>query len=205
MFEGRNGIVGEDAAEPIVPFHLAVRGAGGLLLRREATGGVPPRGRDTTAGPHIAAAIGNVPPRVFRARRRRALQAAREQASDEVTRVALDKRMRDFDDNVGGGIAESLIGFALGYSVVLDGPSAEVLDPAGTLGGAVSLTPWKADLWFGAFDADALCMFVRGTSRAAVRPRGPHGRHHAAGLTYGRTRGSGWTLARRPAAATVRR
>ena len=170
VFEGRNGIVGEDAAEPIVPFHIAVRGADGLLLRREQPGGVPPSGGVPSAAPHIAAAMGSVPPRVFRARRHRELEAARRLATDEVTQVALDKRLRDIDDNVGGGIAEQLMGFALGYHVVLDGPSAEVLDPAGVLGGTVSLDPWTADLWFGAFDVDALCAFVKGSLELPFAP-----------------------------------
>jgi hypothetical protein len=180
VFEGRNGIVGEDAREPIVPFHIAVRSAdGGVALQREhraaGTGELlpaAPSGFAPGAAADITAAMGGLSSTRFRLKRLHDLEAARAGATEEVAQVALDKRIRDIDDNVGDGIAEQIMDFALRYVVVLDGPSGEVSDPAGALGGTIGLDPWTVDLWFGAFDCDTLCMFVKGTLELPFEPAG---------------------------------
>jgi hypothetical protein len=176
VFEGRNGIVGEDAREPIVPFHLAVRGANGVALRREhrdaQTGELiqeAPLGFADAAA-DLKAALGGLAPRDFRALRRTQLEALRATASGAVERAALDKRIRDIAENIGGGIALGVLGFALRYRIVLQGPPGVVLDPARALGGTIGTEAWIADLWFGAYDADALCTFVKGSLALPFEP-----------------------------------
>jgi hypothetical protein len=175
VFEGRNGIAAEDAVEPVAPFSLAVRGTGGVLLLREhrdlETGEYrqdPPVGFGVPDG-ELALATGGLAPDEFRAARRAALEELRERSDDEVDRVALDKRIRDIDEGA-GGIAEAILGFALRYRIVMQGPWGEVRDPDGVLGGTVDLGPWIASFWFGAFDADALCFYVKGRLELPFQP-----------------------------------
>jgi hypothetical protein len=176
VFEGRNGIAAEDAQEPILPFILAVRGASGIRLRREhrdlQTGELrqePPAGLDVSPE-EVAAAIAGVAPADFRAARRAALEELRDGAQDEVARVAVAKRIRDIDDGA-GGIAEFILGFALRYRILMQGPWVEVHDPENALGGTVNLSPWIASFWFGAFDADALCTYMKGQLELPFRPQ----------------------------------
>ena len=147
-----------------------MRGSGGVVLAREhrdpATGALiqeAPLGFAAAAA-DLTAAVGGLSPAAFRAERLVQLRRQRDRSTDdEVQRVALDKRIADIADDVGSGIALSVLGFALRYTIALQGLPAQVLDPAGALGGTIGAAPWICDLWFGAFDADTLCTFVKGS------------------------------------------
>jgi hypothetical protein len=180
VFEGRNGIVGEDGQEPILPFHIAVSSSdGAVALQRKhlapATDAVlaaRPGGSAPEAPAVIAGLLHNATGPDVREQRRLALQQLVPAASgDLVAQAALAKRLRDITDDVGDGIAASALFFALPYEVVLKGASAQVRDPSNALGGTIALDePWTVKMWFGAFDADVLCMFVKGTLQLPFAP-----------------------------------
>ncbi len=173
VFEGRNGIAAEDAEEPVYPFHVRIDG-GGVILRREhrdpRTGelvGEAPVGFGAPPG-EVAAALGGVCPPEFRRRRRSALEAVLSATEDPIQAVALRKRIADIERGLtdierrGGDIATSSLGFALSYRIVMDGPWVEVQDSDGVLGGTVDSSAWISSFWVGAWDADALCAYMKG-------------------------------------------
>jgi hypothetical protein len=174
VFEGRNGIAAEDAQEPIYPFHLRVR-AEQVLLRREhrdpATGAffLDPPVAEAVDPAEVAAVIGDAEPAEFRSRRRGCLERVLEGERDEVRRVALKKRIVEIERAV-GTIAELSLRFALPYRIVMQGPWVEIRDPQDVLGGAVDSSPWTASFWIGAFDADALAAYTKGTVELPFRP-----------------------------------
>lgn len=176
VFEGRNGIAAEDALEPIFPFHLAIAGADGVALRREhrslASSELvlePPLGL-VDVPDELTAVLGGLSPPAYRAARRSELAALLEQTTDDVAGAALRKRIADIDENVGGGIAFGVLAFALRYRIVMQGPHGEVDDPGHALAGTITFAPWIADFWFGAFDADSLCTFLRGRIELPFSP-----------------------------------
>lgn len=181
VFEGRNGIAAEDAQEPIYPFHVRV-GTDGIVLRREhrdprtsefvadrpAGFGAPPE--------EVAAAIGDLGPVEFRKRRHSALEGALSATDDAVAQVALRKRISDIESGLveiergRGDIATSSLRFALSYRIVMEGPWVEVRDRDHALGGTVDPSPWIASFWVGAWDADALCAYMKGQLDVPFQP-----------------------------------
>jgi hypothetical protein len=187
-FEGRNWIVAADGLEPIDPLHVSVsRGSTKLSKRaviRDGQGAdVPfylaspdqlksrtPRveaGGSATA--EIFSALG-IPdnPTAWRARRRAALETelAAAASTDETGMSALDRRIHDL---MGAGVAVSTVGVRMRYRLDLDGPGS-VHDPAGSLTDVPDVdAPWPVDFWVGGWDADALCMYLRGTLTVPLR------------------------------------
>lgn len=175
VFDGRNGIVAEDALEPIVPFHIRIS-HNGITLRREhkdrdgrfiAEPPVDPI--DPPVDPPLEAGIGS--PASFRAGRKADLERALQSTTDETQRVALQKRIADFTRPGVAGIALNIMQFALHYRVVMTtGRWAEVHDTEQALGGTVGTLQWIASFWVGAWDADALCAFMKGRLDMPFRP-----------------------------------
>ncbi len=139
VFDGRNGIVAEDALEPIVPFHIRIS-HNGITLRREhkdrngifiAAPPVDPI--DPPVDPLLEAGIGV--PATFRARRKADLERSLESTTDETQRVALHKRIADFTRPGVAGIAQNIIPFAPHYRIVMtNGRRAQVDDSEQALG-----------------------------------------------------------------------
>jgi hypothetical protein len=183
-FEGRNGIMAEDAEEFIDPFHLQLEGDGVTLRRKDF---LDPSGKQAyEIAPsvirrrqpvqfeansfEVAEATGIMNYSKYRQVRKEQLEADLQSAevlSDPVMQAALRKRMQDLAQP---GIQESALGFRLVYHFAMRGP-VEVLDDQNVLGGEIGTSvPWPIEFWMGAWDADALCGFMRGKLEVPFSP-----------------------------------
>ena len=178
-FEGRNGIVSEDAAECIHPFHLRVRSGDVTLRRQDILDTRNPGARIYEVDPavlrrrqpvegealeqaEIVDATGIFDFAEHRLQRREKLEADLEETDDPVTRTALEKRIEELRL---GGIRVFILGVGLTYRFAVRGP-AEIIDEQGALGGTVATAPpWPIEFWVGGWDADALCGYMRGELR----------------------------------------
>jgi hypothetical protein len=182
-FEGRNWVIARDGLEPIYPFHLRISAPGIVLDKLDAltdsagasipfyliapedlqrrTPGVE---LDPATQAEVMAALG-VPdndPVAWRLARKNRLQEDLEalDAGDEVTATALRARIADLEVP---HPAQDLVGFRMRYRLVVHGPGSCSV-PAGLLPGKVrDDADWTLDFWVGGWDADALCMYLRGT------------------------------------------
>jgi hypothetical protein len=178
-FEGRNGIVSEDAAEFIHQFHLRVRSGDVTLRRQDVLDARNPGARiyevdpailrrrqpvegEAPAPAEIADATGIFDFAEYRRRRREKLEADLEETDNLVTLAALEKRIEELQL---GGIRVGILGVGLSYRFAVRGPG-EVVDEQGVLGGKVATgPPWPIEFWMGGWDADALCGYMRGKLR----------------------------------------
>lgn len=178
-FEGRNGIVSEDAAECIHPFHLQVRCGDVTLRRQDILDTRNPGARIYEVDPailrrrqpiegeapepaEIADATGIFDFAEYRRRLREKLETGLGETDDPVTRAALEKRIEELQL---GGIRVGILGVGLSYRFAVRGPG-EVVDKQGVLGGKVATAPpWPIEFWVGGWDADALCGYMRGELR----------------------------------------
>ncbi|HEY0167531.1 MAG TPA: hypothetical protein VGB75_10865 [Jatrophihabitans sp.] len=183
-FEGRNWVIASDGAEPIYPLHLRISAPGLVLDKRDAltdSAGAsipfyligpqdlerrtPTMEGDPGAQAEVMAALG-VPdndPVAWRQARKNVLREDLDalDAADEVTATALRVRIADIE---AGGIAEALVGIRMRYRLLVHGPGSSSV-PAGALPGKVGDdADWKLDFWVGGWDADALCMYLRGAA-----------------------------------------
>ena len=173
-FEGRNHVIAEDGFEPIVPLHLQITGTD-FVLRRKYSDNMkfPPETDEDRDSLQTLAAIGiHISPGVIgeatgiwdlgavwveRAQKLKADMAA---TSNEIEKAALSARIEGISNprNARYFPARML------YSVALQG-SGEFNDPNGRLPGIPIISPqspWPVELWFGAWDADALSGFMEG-------------------------------------------
>ncbi len=178
-FEGRNGIVSEDAAEFIHPFHLRVMRNDVTLRRQDFLDARNPGAKIYEVDPavfgrrqpvegeapepaEIADATGIFDFAGYRRRRREELEADLRETDDPTTRTALEKRV---DELRLGGIRLGILGAGLSYRFAIRGPAA-VIDQQGVLGETVAtMPPWPIEFWMGGWDADALCGYMRGELR----------------------------------------
>jgi hypothetical protein len=189
-FEGRNGIVAEDAAECIDPFHLQLTGVG-VSLRREDV--LDPRDPERTIhevdasvlkrrqpvedevveSAEVADATGIMDYMGYRRERKKDLEDALEETGDAVIRAALQKRIDDLDESLDPkkrDIRVSILGASLIYKFAIRG-AADVVDEGDALGGLVGTSPpWPIEFWVGGWDADALCGYMRGRLQVPFRP-----------------------------------
>ncbi len=183
-FEGRNWIIAGDGAEPIDPVHLRISGAGVVLEKRDIVRGpdgaeipfyrIPPDAlarrmpqlqADETAQAEVFAALG-VPdsdPVAWRAQRKKTLLdelASPGVAQDVVRSTALRTRILDLGL---GGPAVGTVGVRMLYRFALHG-AGNAADAQGILPGTPQVDgDWPLEFWVGGWDADAFCMFMRGT------------------------------------------
>jgi hypothetical protein len=181
-FEGRNWIIASDGFEPIDPLHLHLTGAGVVLDKQhiltDATGGAVPFYRitpgelalrtpsieaDQDAEREVFAAL-NIPNSDAAAWRRARKQQLEQDlaallATDVTAATALRLRIVDLDI---GGPAIGTVGVRMRYTMAMHGPGS-VTDEATVLPGRVNAeADWPLDFWVGGWDADALCMYMRG-------------------------------------------
>ncbi|HET9872686.1 MAG TPA: hypothetical protein VFP89_08850 [Propionibacteriaceae bacterium] len=176
-FEGRNGVIADDGLEPIFPFVLEITKDDFRLVRS-----VQPENPDYPYPELFAAGVEGAPDEIREAtginnlatlwqRRRAALQAALD-AADETEEAGLLERLAFLDQQLrlGGGAARFFFA-RMRYDYSLATPVI-VEDPQGWLPEAAVSDPpaWPAQFWFGAWDADVLCGFARGTLTIDAEP-----------------------------------
>jgi hypothetical protein len=182
-FEGRNGIIGEDAAECIDPFHLRITGGGITLRRRDVLDPQDPQRKihevdpsvlerrrpvegETVDRAEVAEATGAMNYVGYRQERKEQLEAALKGTNDPVSRAALQKRIADLEER---DIRVGILGASLIYRFAIRGP-AEVVGERDVLGGTVGTSPpWPIEFWMGGWDADALCGYMRGRLQVPFR------------------------------------
>jgi hypothetical protein len=189
-FEGRNGIVAEDAAECIHPFHLQLIGGGVCLRRKDILDIQDPKRKvhevdpsvlkrrqpvegETVERAEIAEATGIMDYVAYRRERKEKLEEKLQGTNDPVIQAALQKRIDDLDESLDPekrDIRVGIQGASLIYRFAIRGP-AEVVDERDTLGGLVGTSPaWPIEFWVGGWDADALCGYMRGRLQVPFRP-----------------------------------
>jgi hypothetical protein len=187
-FEGRNGIVAEDAAEAIDPFHLRITGGDVTLRRKDLLDPQSPERKIHDVDPsvlkrrqpvegeaaeraEIADATGVMDYVGYRQERKEKLEADLEGVGDPVLRAALRKRIADLKESLEKrDIRVGILGASLVYRFAIRGP-AEVVGDRDVLGGIIgTLPPWPIEFWAGGWDADALCGYVRGRLQVPFRP-----------------------------------
>jgi hypothetical protein len=189
-FEGRNGIVAEDTAECIDPFHLQLTGGGVSLRRRDILDPQDPERKIYEVDPsvlkrrqpvedevvesaEVADATGIMDHMGYRRERKKDLEDALEETGDAVIRAALQKRIGDLDESLDPkkrDIRVGILGASLIYKFAIRG-AAEVVDEGDALGGLVGTSPpWPIEFWVGGWDADALCGYMRGRLQVPFRP-----------------------------------
>ena len=187
-FEGRNGIVAEDAAEAIDPFHLRITGGHVTLRRKDLLDPQSPERKMHEVDPsvlkrrqpvegeaveraEIADATGIMDYVGYRQERKEKLEADLEGVGDPVLRAALRKRIADLKESLEKrDIRVGILGASLVYRFAIRGP-AEVVGDRDVLGGIIgTLPPWPIEFWAGGWDADALCGYMRGRLQVPFRP-----------------------------------
>jgi hypothetical protein len=189
-FEGRNGIVAEDATEFIHPFHLQLTGGGVSLRREDILDPQDPKRNihevdpsvlrrrqpvegETVERAEIAEATGIMDYVAYRRERKEKLDEELQGTNDPVIQAALQKRIDDLDESLDPekrDIRVGIQGASLIYRFAIRGP-AEVVDERDTLGGLVGTSPaWPIEFWVGGWDADALCGYMRGRLQVPFRP-----------------------------------
>ena len=165
VFEGRNGVVAEDAFEPIWPFVLSVVSKDFRLERAIVAhnpdypfpeffatpgGATPEEIRQVTGVPNLAA--------VWRDRATRLVEQLNG-GVDEPHRTAISERLNFLRSGRGLGFfnASMTFGYALRSNAVIEDPSNLLVAKPDVI------APWNVNFWLGAWDADALCGFANGT------------------------------------------
>ncbi|HEX5618625.1 MAG TPA: hypothetical protein VFX51_09405 [Solirubrobacteraceae bacterium] len=183
-FLQRNLIYAQAAFQVIVdPFDLRIAG-GGVVVRRKALWDVtqprltfadvfleadvvaPRLNTIAVRSAEVAEATGLLDYAGVRARRADDLHAILDRTSDAVARLGLEKRLQALEaDKVMAGqqlAATQFMGMQASYAFPLNG-RPHVEDPDGRLGGTVGMSQlWPLEFWFGGYDVDALCGYMRG-------------------------------------------
>jgi hypothetical protein len=115
----------------------------------------------------VAEATGIVDYSAYRAERLAVLQTKRDVATDLVEQAALDRRIVALqDDQILTGVqlaSTQFLGMQASYSFPLNGDPV-VDDPSAKLGGRVGTSQaWPLVMWWGGYDVDTMCGYVRGT------------------------------------------
>lgn len=174
VFEGRNGVVAEDAYEPIWPFVMSIVG-NGLLIQRGVVamnpdypypeflatpGGASPEEIQTVTG------VSNLA-EVWRTRASQLLSDIDEAKEPHATAI------RERLNFLHSGRGLNFFNASMTYDYSLRS-APEVSDPSDLLGGRLDMqAPWNANFWLGAWDADALCGFANGTLRIPLMNTNP--------------------------------
>ena len=186
QFHQRNLVLVEQPFQVIIdPFDLQVGAPDSVLLRRRALWDVtrpdlgvedvfldeallaPRMNTVAVQSPVVAEATGILDYAGYRRQRLADLVERRGNATDPLERAALDRRITALDDDAiltGVRLAgEQFLGMQVTYDFALDG-TPEVLDPADALGGTAGTSQtWGLSMWWGGYDVDTLCGYVRGT------------------------------------------
>lgn len=186
QFHQRNLVLVEQPFQVLIdPFDLQVGTPETVMLRRKALWDVtrpdlgvedvfldaaliaPRMNTVAVQSPVVAEATGILDYPGYRRQRLASLTERRGTATDPVERAALDRRITALDDDAiltGVRLAsEQFLGMQVTYDFALDG-TPQVRDPSASLGGAVGTSQtWGLHMWWGGYDVDTLCGYVRGT------------------------------------------
>jgi hypothetical protein len=165
------------------PFDLRIAG-GGVVVRRKALWDVtqpdltyddvflepdviaPRLNAIAVRSAEVAEATGLLDYVGVRRRRMDDLRAILDRTSDPTARLGLEKRLQALAaDRIMGGqqlAATQFMGMQASYAFPLNG-RPHVEDPDDRLGGTVGMSQlWPLEVWFGGYDVDALCGYMRG-------------------------------------------
>jgi len=194
QFHQRNLVlVGQPFQVLIDPFDLQVGTPDSVMLRRKALWDVtrpdldiedvfldaaliaPRMNTVAIQSAEVAEATGILDYAAYRRQRLKALVDRRKTATDPVQQAALDRRITALeDDAILAGVrlaGEQFLGMQVTYDFALDG-TPEVVDPSSALGGTVGTSQtWGLSMWWGGYDVDTLCGYVRGTLSVPFVPR----------------------------------
>ena len=181
VFEGRNGLVADDGAEPIVPFVLRVEGEEGIVLERED----PPAGpwnpdrpdlrvvahrsgrgaeADAKARREVGEAVGVRDAKAWREEREARLLEELAGEDDPARCLGLELRIEMLEPI-------ALVRVPYRFAIGAHGGVGRVEDPHDRLGVAVDVRQaWPIDVWFGAWDNDGLLAWVAGELRLPTTP-----------------------------------
>lgn len=184
-FEGRNGLIAEDALELIDPFNIRIAQRRFAFSRRDvlavdSNGTEVPifladraqiqRRQPITQGfdPEVAEAAGFQDPDSFFQKRRAMIVQDIERAKhthDEIAIVALTKRLTEMDtEDTPTTARRVLTSFRMVFKFDINGPTSFSGDQRKLLGGTMETTsPWPISFWIGGWDCDALCAYMRGS------------------------------------------
>jgi hypothetical protein len=172
VFEGRNGVIATDAAEPIYPIHFSLARSGWSITRKLVPNDLSypytelmPIDAGAPADVGAPAEFGRID-HTAEWTRRTALLTAELAAAGENDKPGLGERLA-----VLGG-ARPNFRFAMHWRFQLNaGPvTAGTVPPVFATAIEASAQPWALDLWFGGWDKDAQSFFCVGT---LALPEGP--------------------------------
>ena len=103
--------------------------------------------------------------------RKEKLEAGSGNTDGIVAPAAVSKRIDDLKDALEKrDIRVDILGIGLVYRFAIRGP-AKVIDEGDVLDGTIGTSPtWPVRFWVGAWDADALCGYMRGDLQVPFRP-----------------------------------
>ena len=186
QFTQRNLVLVEQPFQVLIdPFDLQVGTPGSVLLRRKALWDVtrpdltvedvfldealiaPRMNTVAVQSAEVAEATGILDYPGYRRQRLADLTERRDGVTDPTERAALERRITALDDDAiltGVRLAsEQFLGMQVSSDFALNG-TPEALDGSNGLGGTVGTSqPWGLRMWWGGYDVDTLCGFVRGT------------------------------------------
>ena len=186
QFTQRNLVLVDQPFQVLIdPFDLQVGTPESVLLRRAALWDVtrpdltiedvfldeslitPRMNTVAIQSAEVAEATGILDYPGYRRERLAALVQRRRTVTDPVEQAALERRITALDDDAiltGVRLAsEQFLGMQVGYDFALTG-TPEVVDDADVLGGTVGTSQtWGLTMWWGGYDVDTLCGYVRGT------------------------------------------
>jgi hypothetical protein len=169
-FEGRNGVIADDGFEPVYPFRIEITKDPFRMVR-----GIAPQNPDYPFPELFAQGVEPAPDEIREAtgiqdlaylwqERVNKLRARRKGAAEK-ERTGLAERVAFLERQLkaGGGAARFFLA-RMRYEYNL-AASPTVSEPDDWLPEAslAASTPWPIRFWFGAWDADVLCAFARGT------------------------------------------
>ena len=186
QFRQRNLVLVDQPFQVLIdPFDLQVGSPDSVMLRRAALWDVtrpdltiedvflddaliaPRMNTVAVQSAEVAEATGILDYAGYRRERLAALTERRKSATDPVEQAALERRITALqDDAILTGVrlaSEQFLGMQVTYDFVLDG-TPEVIDEDDDLGGTVGTSQtWGLSMWWGGYDVDTLCGYVRGT------------------------------------------
>lgn len=110
----------------------------------------------------VAALVGVEDAVAFRSARRLALERDREAVENSILAAALDKRIRELSNSDPRNIRTVILNVGQDRRFDINGPT-EIIDREDQLGVQCDTErDWPIEFWMGAWDADALCGFVKG-------------------------------------------
>jgi len=183
-FEARGYILADPGDEPLWPYHIRFE-KGDISVARKAEWGGEWAGQHISDVPleelkrfgavmevfsaDVAAATGITDYIAFREQRREEVRALHENADDPVEKAALARRLselekspnQDKEDPVGSDRRTIALGGIQKRNFPITG-DATIVDPSGELGDIDTNAPWQTSFWFGGWDCDTLCSYVKG-------------------------------------------